>query len=58
MWFDMESNRPLSSAGLRAGRALEIPPGARIVIVHEGSRETTPETAAVATEAATATGKN
>jgi hypothetical protein len=31
----MESNRPLSQGGVTAGRALEIPPGARVVLVYD-----------------------
>ncbi|MGH3057681.1 MAG: glycosyltransferase family 2 protein [Gaiellaceae bacterium] len=45
MWFDMESNRGLSQGGLTAGRPLEIPPGARVVIVHEQRPTTTTATA-------------
>ena len=52
MWFDMESNRSLAQGGLAAGRPLEIPPGARVVIVHDGRPVTAP--AATAEEAAAA----
>jgi len=50
----MESNRGLSQGGQTAGRSLEIPPGARVVIVHEQRPTTTAttveETAAAAVE--------
>ncbi len=39
MWFDMESNRGLSQGGLQQGRPLELPAGARVVVVYEGSQE-------------------
>ncbi|HEU4449579.1 MAG TPA: glycosyltransferase family 2 protein [Gaiellaceae bacterium] len=56
MWFDMESNRGLSQGGLAAGRALELPAGARVVLVYEGSQEggleTVPAAAAVLGEKA------
>jgi glycosyltransferase involved in cell wall biosynthesis len=37
MWFDMESNKSLTSAA-QPGR-LELPAGVRVVVVHEGSGE-------------------
>jgi glycosyltransferase involved in cell wall biosynthesis len=52
MWFDMESNRSLSQGGVPAGRSLEIPPGARVVIVHDGPAVTTAATAEEAAAAA------
>jgi glycosyltransferase involved in cell wall biosynthesis len=50
MWFDMESNRSLSQDGLTAGRPLEIPAGARVVLVYDRP----PVTTAAATEQAAA----
>ena len=38
MWFDMESNKGLSVAS-PVGRPLEIPAGARVMLVYEGSQE-------------------
>jgi hypothetical protein len=37
MWFDMESNKGLTP-GAGAGR-LELPAGARVVVVYEGSQD-------------------
>ena len=45
MWFDMESNRGLSVAA-PVGRPLEIPAGARVMLVYEGSQEPLPATTA------------
>ena len=50
MWFDMESNRSLSQGGLTAGPPLEIPAGARVVLVYDRP----PVTTAAATEQAAA----
>ncbi|MGH3022106.1 MAG: hypothetical protein ACRDNI_00485, partial [Gaiellaceae bacterium] len=51
MWFDMESNRGLSHGGLQQGRPLELPAGARVVLVYDGAQEPLPATEAVASVA-------
>jgi glycosyltransferase involved in cell wall biosynthesis len=50
MWFDMESNKSLTS-GTQSGR-LELPAGARVVLVYEGTRDGALEAAAATTAAA------
>jgi glycosyltransferase involved in cell wall biosynthesis len=44
MWFDMESNRSLSAAE-PVRRTLEIPAGARLMVVYDGEPAELPETA-------------
>jgi len=56
MWFDMESNKGLA-VGLEVGRPLELPAGARIVLVYEGSQEAALETVPAATAATAAAGE-
>jgi glycosyltransferase involved in cell wall biosynthesis len=51
MWFDMESNKGLSDAA-PVGRPLEIPAGARVMLVYEGSQETLPSATTAASVAA------
>jgi hypothetical protein len=48
MWFDMESNKGLSDAA-PVGRPLEIPAGARVMLVYEGSQEAPPPVTTAAT---------
>jgi glycosyltransferase involved in cell wall biosynthesis len=48
MWFDMESNKGLSVAA-PVGRPLEIPAGARVMLVYEGSQEAPPPATTAAT---------
>ncbi|HXV58457.1 MAG TPA: hypothetical protein VD704_11360, partial [Gaiellaceae bacterium] len=55
MWFDMESNRSLTSA---SQPRLELPTGARVVLVYEGTRDGALEAAAATTAAAAAAGDN
>jgi glycosyltransferase involved in cell wall biosynthesis len=50
MWFDMESNKGLSTAA-PVGRPLEIPAGARVMLVYEGSQEAPPPATTAATVA-------
>jgi hypothetical protein len=51
MWFDMESNKGLT-AGTPASR-LELPAGARLVVVYDGNQElVTPATTAATVAAA------
>jgi glycosyltransferase involved in cell wall biosynthesis len=52
MWFDMESNKGLTS-GAHSGR-LELPAGVRVVVVHEGSQEALQATPAATAPAAAA----
>jgi glycosyltransferase involved in cell wall biosynthesis len=46
MWFDMESNRALAAAASPAGQTLQLPPGTRLVLVHDGGAELPEELAA------------
>ena len=52
MWFDMESNKGLT-VGANATRQLELPAGARIVVVYEGSQEPVLQAVPAATAATT-----
>jgi len=51
MWFDMESNKGLT-VGSQSNR-LELPAGARIVVVYEGSQEPVLQAVPAATAATT-----